>query len=326
MFASMTTKLPSPALLVRFVVCAALSGTFFLCPAYAHEAASSDVRIVSTIDSGGSVQSAGNVQITGFIGQPGTVSTGGDVVARQGGNSMIYSATGFTVTADSLTINEQGTSDTSSTRTQLRGNTVYDDATLGTVDGAQVAWIAPATNSSLASISALGIAQAATVYQNTPANFIGSYSGINATSSLTVLNVLPDNYSVWADDTFNDAWEIAQGMSGAVNPNALNNGVPNWQLYAMGFNPAQPAPPVLASSVTTNGYLAVRYTRNPYAIGYTFTPQESGNLNLGFATMVNSVSVTNTNGGVEYITTRGSVPMNATNKQFLRVRVAQPAP
>jgi len=308
------------------LVCTALTGAVFLPSAYAHEAAGGNVTIVSTIDSGGSVQSGGNVQITGFIGEPGVVSSGGDVVARQGGNSMIYYATGFSVTADSLSINEQGAPDTNSTRTQLRGNVVYDDATLGAVDGSQVAWTAPATNSSLASISALGLAQAATVYQNTPASFTGSYGGINATSSLTVLNVLPDNYSVWAGDTFNDAWEIGQGMSGAVNPNALNNGVPNWQLYAMGYNPAQPAPATLASSLTTNGYLAVSYTRNPYAAGYIFTPQESGSLNLGFAAMVNPASVTNLVNGVEQITTRGSVPMNTTNKQFLRVRVAQPAP
>ena len=322
----MKNKLLDLAFVVRTVVCTALSGAVFLCPAHAHEASGGDVRIVSTIDSGGSVQSGGDVEITGFIGEPGTVSTGGDVVARQGGNSMIYYATGFTVTADSLTINEQGASDANSTRTQLRGNVVYDDATLGTVDGAQVAWTAPATNSSLASISALGLAEAATVYQNTPASFTGSYGGINATSSLTVLNVLPDNYSVWAGDTFDDAWEIAQGMSGAVNPNAMNNGVPNWQLYAMGYNPAQPAPAALASSVTTNGYLAVRYTRNPAATGYVFTPQESGNLSVGFAAMVNPASVTNLVDGVEQIVTLGSVPMSATNKQFLRVRVAQPAP
>ena len=117
---------------------------------------------------------------------------------------------------------------------------------------------------------------------------------------------------------------IAQGMSGAVNPYALNNGVPNWELYAMGFNPSLPAPPVLASGVTTNGYLVVSYTRNPYAAGYTFTPQESGNLSVGFATMINPVSVTNTSGGVETVVTRGSVPISATNRQFLRVRIAQP--
>lgn len=322
----MKNKLLMPALVVRTVVITALFGAVFLCSAHAHEASGGDVRIVSTIDSGGSVQSGGDVQITGFVGEPGTVSSGGNVVARQGGNSMIYYATGFSVASDSLTINESGVTDTNSTRTQLRGNVVYDDATLSTLDGAQVAWTAPATDSSLASISADGIAQAATVYQNTPANFVGSYGGIPATNQLMVVNVLPDNYGVWAGDTFNDAWEIAQGMTGAVNPNAMNNGVPNWQLYAMGFSLTQPAPAVMASSVVTNGYLAVSYTRNPYAIGYVFTPQESGNLSVGFATMVNPVSVTNNSGGIDYITTRGSVPINATNRQFLRVRVAQPAP
>jgi len=322
----MKDKLLMSAIAVRFVVITALLGAVFLCPVRAHEAAGGNVAIVSTIDSGGSVHSGGDVQITGFGGEPGTVSSGGNVVARQGGNSMIYYATGFSVTSDSADINESGAADTHSTRTQLRGNVVYDDATLGALDGAQVAWTAPATDSSLASISADGIAQAATVYQNTPANFVGSYGGIPATNQLMVMNVLPDNYGVWAGDTFDDAWEIAQGMSGAVNPNALNNGVPNWQLYAMGFNPAQPAPAVLASSVTTNGYLAVRYTRNPYATGYVFTPQESGNLDVGFATMVNPISSTNLVNGVEQILTLGSVPMSATNKQFLRVRVAQPAP
>ena len=308
------------------VVLAALSGAVFLSPVRAHEAAGGNVRIVSTIDSGGSVQSGGDVQITGFVGEPGTVSSSGDVVARQGGNSMIYYAAGFTVAAAAGTINESGASDPDSTRTQLRGNVVYDDATLAAVDGAQVAWTAPAPGSALTSISAAGSAQAATVYQNTSASFIGTYGGISATSSLTVLNVLPDNYSVWAGDTFDDAWEISQGMSGAVNPNALNNGVPNWQLYAMGFNPAQPAPAAMSSSVLTNGYLAVRYTRNPYATNYTFTPQESGNLSVGFAAMVNPVSVTNTSSGLETIVTRGSVPISATNKQFLRVKVAQPTP
>ena len=322
----MKTKLLSLARINQLALGTALLGAVFLCPARAHEAAGGDVRIVSTIDSGGSVQTGGDVQITGFVGEPGVVSTGGDIVARQGGNSMVYYATGFSVSSDAASINEQGATDTNTTRTQLRGNVVYDDNTLGAVDGALVAWNAPSTGSALASISAEGMAQAATVYENTGASFSGSYGGVAATNSLTVMNVLPDNFGVYAGDTFDDAWEIAQGMTGAVNPNAMNNGVPNWQLYAMGYNLAQPAPAALSSTALTNGYLAVRYTRNPYATNYTFTPQESGSLAAGFANMINPVSVTNLASGVEQIITRGSVPMNATNKQFLRVKVAQPAP
>ncbi|MGA1149439.1 MAG: hypothetical protein ACO3V5_09980, partial [Ilumatobacteraceae bacterium] len=203
---------------------------------------------------------------------------------------------------------------------------VYDDATVGLVNGAQVAWTAPASGDALASISSDGVAEAGAVYEDTDASFSGSYGGIQATNSLTVRNVLPDNYSVWAGDTFDDAWEIAEGMTNAVDPDATNNGVPNWQLYAMGFNPAQPAPAALSAVNVTNGYLAVVYTRNPYATNYTFTPQESGNLLAGFADMVSPVSTTNIVGGVEQITTFGSVPINATNKQFLRVELTQPSP
>lgn len=308
------------------VFCTALFGAVFFCPVRAHEVVGGDVRIVSTIDSGGSVQTGGNVQITGFIGEPGVVATGGEVVARQGGNSMIYYAEGLVVASAAATINESGAPDADSTRTALRGGVVYDDATFGTVDGSLVAWTAPSPDSALASISADGLAQASTVYENTEVSFAGSYGGLTASNSLTVLNVLPDNFREWAGDTFDDAWEIAQGMTGAVDPAATNNGVPNWQLYAMGFNPAQPAPAALASTALTDGYFAVRYTRNPYDTNYIFTPQESGNLSAGFADMVNPVSVTNMVGGVEQITTRGSVPVNATNRQFLRVRVARPAP
>lgn len=306
-------------------VLTALGSAVFLCPAVrAHDAAGGDVRIVSTIDAGGSVQANGDVQIAGFVGEPGVVATGGDVAARQGGNSMVYYTAGFSVAADSPTINEQGATDTNSTRTQLRGEVVYDDDTLGAVDGAQVVWEAPGGGSPLASISAAGVAQAAAVYEDAGASYAGSYGGFGATNTLAVLNVLDDNYDAWAGDTFDDAWEIAQGMSGAVDPDATNNGVPNWQLYAMGYNPAQPAPAELTTVTETNGYFAMTYTRNPYATNYTFTPQETGNLASGFAAMVGAVSVTNLVGDTEYITTRGSVPMNATNRQFLRVEISAP--
>jgi hypothetical protein len=312
---------------VHPVVCTALFGAVFSCPVQAHEAVSGDVRIVSTIDSGGSVQTGGDVQITGFVGEPGVVATAGDVIARQGGNSMIYYAEGWAVASAAATINESGASDEDSTRTALRGVVVYDDATFGAVDGSWVAWTAPSPDSALASISADGLAQASTVYENTVVSFAGSYGGLTASNTLTVLNVLPDNFREWAGDTFDDAWEIAQGMPAAVDPNALNAGIPYWQLYAMGRNPLAPiSTPLTGVQFSLDGYLTIAWTRNPYATNYFFTPQESGNLSAGFAGMVKPVSVTNVVGGVEQITTRGSVPVNATNRQFLRVRVMPPAP
>jgi hypothetical protein len=293
----------------------------------AHEAIGGDVRIVSTIDSGGLVQTGGDVQINGFVGEPGTVAAGGDVVVRQGGNSMIYYAAGFSVQSVAATINESGTSDADSTRTPLRGRVVYDDATFGEVDGALVMWRAPSPESALASISAEGIAQAATVYEDSVASFAGSYAGLSASNNLTVLNLLPDNYREWAGDTFDDAWEIAQGMTRGVDPNATNNGVLNWQLYAMGFNPEKPAPASLSIPVMSDGYLAVAYTRNPFAIGYLFAPQEAANLSDGFSNMIAPVSVTNSlPDGNQQIITRGSQPMSSVRRQFLRIRITPPAP
>lgn len=304
----------------------ALLGAVFLCPARSHEATGGNVRILSAVDLGGTVQTGGNLQVTSLVGEPGVVASGGNVTARQGGNSGVFYATNLTVAPASLTINEQGASDTNTTRTQLRGDLFLDDATLAGLDGTQVAWTAPPTNSALASISPAGLAQAATVYQNTAASFSGSYGGLSATGNLTVLNVLPDNFSVWAGDTFDDAWEIAQGMSAAVDPDATNNGVPNWRLYAMAFNPAQPAPAVLSAATNTNGYFALSYTRNPYATDYTFIPQESGNVSTGFTNMAAPVSVTNLQSGIEYITTRGNVLMNHTNREFLRIKIIRPTP
>lgn len=323
---SLSAKLLPLASSLRLGLGTALLGAVFLGPARAHEASGGDVVIVSAVDAGGSLQNAGDVQVAGFVGVPGTLSSGGDVVLRGGGNGMVYYATGFTVAADAPAIDEDGVVDPNSSRTPLRGEVVYDDATLGVVEGARIAWTAPVSGDALASISADGVAEAGAVYEDTDASFSGSYGGIQATNSLTVRNVLPDNYSVWAGDTFDDAWEIAQGMTNAVDPDATNNGVPNWQLYAMGFDPAQPAPATLSAVAVTNGYLAVVYTRNPYATNYVFTPQESGNLSAGFADMPSPVSTTNMVGGLEQITTFGSVPVNATNRQFLRVEVAQPAP
>jgi hypothetical protein len=312
--------------LVYPIVCTALSGAVFFCPVRAHEAVGGEVRIVSTIDSGGLVQTGGNVQITGFIGEPGVVATGGNVVARQGGNSMIYYATEFAVASAALTINESGAPDEDSTRTALRGSVVYDDATFGAVDGSLVAWTAPSPDSALASISAEGIAQASTVYENTVASFTGSYGGLTASNSLTVLNALPDNFREWAGDTFDDAWQIAVGMPDAVDPDALNAGIPYWQLYAMGRNPLAPiSTPLTGVQISLDGYLTITWTRNPYATNYIFRVQETTNLTNAFATLVNPVSVTNSSTPqVESITTRASAPMTNFSRQFLRVSVEEP--
>jgi len=281
----------------------------------------------ATIDFGGSVQTAGDRLNVGFVGSPGVVATagGGLRVARQGGVGMVYFPAGYGIAADPPTIDEAGSAPESSTRTALSARQLFDDGTFGPT-GASVTWN-PATNQAI-TVTPEGIAQANTVYQNTIANFTATIGSDSFTNFLTVVNTLPDNFGAWAGDTFDDAWEIAQGMTGALNPTNLNNGMPAWQLYAMGINPAVPftGNPAPARVGTNGGFLTISYTRNPYATGYTFSPQEAANLAIGFSNMVSPVSTTNLVNGVEQITTRGSVPMSSTNRQFLRLQITRPQP
>ncbi|MFM6128958.1 MAG: immunoglobulin-like domain-containing protein, partial [Sphaerospermopsis kisseleviana] len=281
----------------------------------------------ATIDFGGSVQTAGDRLNVGFVGSPGLVATagGGVRVARQGGIGMVYFPAGYGIGADSSTINEAGSVPESSTRTTLSARQLFDDATFGPA-GASVTW-SPVTNQAI-TVSPEGVAQASAVYQNTIANFTATIGSASFTNFLTVINTLPDNFGAWAGDTFDDAWEIAQGMTGALNPTNLNNGVPAWQLYAMGINPAVPftGNPAPARVGTNGGFLTMSYTRNPSATGYIFSPQEAGSLVTGFSNMTAPFSTTNLVNGVEQITTRGSVPMSATNRQFLRLQITRPQP
>jgi hypothetical protein len=281
----------------------------------------------ATIDFGGAVQTAGDRLNVGFVGSPGGVATagGGIRVARQGGVGMVYFPTGYGIGADSPTINEAGSSPDSSTRTTLSAREIFDDGTFGP-STASVTW-SPATNQTI-TVTPDGVAQAGAVYENTTASFSATIAGKPATNFLTVLNTLPDNFGAWAGDTFDDAWEIAQGMTGAVNPNSQNNGIPAWQLYAMGFNPASSSASASATARvgTNSGYLTISYTRNPYATNYNFIPQEAGNLAVGFSNLIAPVSSTNLVNGVEQITTRGSVPISSTNRQFLRLQITRPQP
>jgi len=296
--------------------------------AQAHEASGGPVRVVATIDSGGLVQSAGPVQNVGFVGQLGSLASAGSVVARQGANSFVFYPQQLLVEAQPSVINEAGVEPAASTRAQLGAVVTFDDDTTATLSGVEVTWTAPPADYPIASISAEGVAQADVVFEDTEAEFLGQYAGLSATNFLTVRNLLDDNYRQWAGDTFDDAWQIEQGMSGAVNPDALNNGSPNWLLYALGLNPEQPAPAVLIQSGLQDRFLTITYTRNTFARDYVFAPQETGNLRTTpFADLVNPVVTTNNiSPSLEAITVRGSLPVNLTNRQFLRLRVDRPAP
>jgi hypothetical protein len=235
---------------------------------------------------------------------------------------MVVFPTGFSVDAEAKEISEAGAEPAQSTKTQLLGHAVNDDGTQDALLAGSVAWSPAAAGSALSSVSADGIATAGAVYADTIATFSGAYSGIVAMNSLTVRNVLGDNYGRLAGDTFDDAWEVNKGITDGLKPDELSNGMPNWLLYSMDLNPNSAGGNLVKATPDQDGYLTITYTRNPLAKNCEFTVEEAAEIKDGFTPLANPVSATHTQvNGTLSVTTRGSLPMNAVPKQFLRVRV-----
>ncbi len=122
---------------------------------------------------------------------------------------QLYDATGLTLTAPFLTVNETAT-------LQLAASLALDDSTTLAVPATSVTW--SVLSGPLAGISVSGLVTAAAVYQNTAATAQGAHAGITGTLGLTVINTLPDNFGTYAGDTIADDWQVQ--YFGVNNPNA----------------------------------------------------------------------------------------------------------
>ena len=139
-------------------------------------------------------------------------------------------------------------------------------------------------------------------------------------------NSLPDNAGPLAGDGFDDAWQQAVGIATALDPNALREGVPYWQLYAMGINPTAPvAGPLVKAKVEDDGHPSVTFTWNPSAAGYSFVVQQATDLDGGFVNLVDPALVwVERADGLWQVTVRGPVPVEGVDHQFLRVQILRP--
>lgn len=294
----------------------------------AHEARSPNVQIVSSIHPGGLLQRSPSYEVAGFVGYPGSVvtSTSGSYLVREGPVGMVVYPDNFVVESASAEINESGTTPEDSTHTQLSGKIVNDDDTVDPVTGAEIAWLPPAVGAALTSISPDGIASAGAVYEDTPASFSGSFAGWSDTGTLLVHNILDDNFGPLAGNTFDDAWEMANGQTQGFDTQGTTQGLPNWAFYAMDLDPRNPLGELFPAA-TDEGFLAISYRRNPRATEYRFVVEEAQNLTTGFVELINPVSEVHTTAdGAEIVTVRGSVPVESADHQFMRVRVEKASP
>lgn len=129
--------------------------------------------------------------------------------AKHGYMGQLTEVTALQLAATPTTVNETATR-------QLSAAQLLDDFTTNAVPAASITW--SIVNGPLTSISASGLATAATVYQDTAATAQGIYAGSTGTLNLTILDTIADNFSTYAGDGLGDDWQ--NQYFGLNNPNA----------------------------------------------------------------------------------------------------------
>jgi hypothetical protein len=169
--------------------------------------------------------SAGSVTGLSSVTSPSEVAKGGYI-------GQLYEITALQLAASPLTVNESGT-------LQLGALQLLDDATLLNVSSSTVNW--SVVSGPITGINSNGLATAGTVYQNTAAQVMGAYLGLNGTLTLTVLDTIKDNFGSYAGDGLPDDWQFQ--YFGSNNPHASPNvvtdgsGLTNLFKYTAGLIP-----------------------------------------------------------------------------------------
>ena len=157
--------------------------------------------LTDTTDSGGRRTTSAAYTHDGSLGGVSGISTvtvPAETV-KSGYIGQLYEVTALQLAATPATINEAATR-------QLSARQLLDDDSNLAVPAPSVAW--SIASGPLSSISNAGLATAATVYQNTAASAQGAFAGLTGQLTLTVLNILPDNFGSYSGDGLDDSWQI----------------------------------------------------------------------------------------------------------------------
>ena len=236
------------------------------------------------------------------------------VTVKSGYSGQLYDITGLVVNAASPSVNETAT-------LQLAAWQFLDDTSLLAVPAASVTWAVQ--GGPVAGISAAGLATASTVYQNTAASVQGSFGGFTGSTSLTVLETIPDNFGTYAGDGVGDDWQVQ--FFGLNNPNAGPNvdfdhtGQTNLFKYIAGLNPLDGSRFTLSIAKVPGQPTEKNLTFDPVVAGHTYNVTSKADLNVAGWTAV-TVSPPTDNG-----TQRTVTDANATGVQkFYRIEITKP--
>lgn len=255
---------------------------------------------------------------------------------------QLHDATALQLSAATPTLAEGSTD-------QLAATQHFDDDTTFTPPASSITW--SVQSGPLASISPGGLATAAAVYQNTAATAHGSYGGLSSTLDLTVLETIADNFSPYAGDRVNDAWQVqyyglvspgntgpaddsdADGLSNLIEfafgtiPTSNSSGTPALQYggtFAGGGIITATGQPVVAFEPVSTGldFRAVFIRRKSHlADGLLYTPQFSANLTTWQSSSVTPVILADD--GIHQVVTVPYPPLVGGRKaRFFRVSIS----
>lgn len=234
-----------------------------------------------------------------FSHAPGLAGSSTDFASRSGYAGQLYDAIALDLTAAPTTVAEGATR-------QLAATLRWDDATTSPLAPESIAW--SVQSGPLVSISASGLVTAAIVYQTTAASVRGTHPAMIGTLALNVLNTDLDNFSPYAGDRVDDAWQVqhfgltgtsdtgpaddsdGDGLSNLIEfafgtvPTSNSSGTPALQYngtFAGGGSITSTGQPVAAFEPVSTGldFRAVFVRRKSHAAdGLVYTPQFSANL------------------------------------------------
>jgi hypothetical protein len=154
---------------------------------------------VESADAGGGRTASASYSNDGSTGGITGVSNTSDHAARAGYIGQLYDPTGLTLSSPAAIVAEASSF-------QLSAILSLDDATTLAVPASHVLW--SVVNGPVSGISSGGLANAGAVYQNTAASVQGSHAGLTGILDLTVIELFPDNFGIYAEDGLGDDWQV----------------------------------------------------------------------------------------------------------------------
>lgn len=261
---------------------------------------------------GGGRHLGGSAVLDSAIGEPGGSATGGPYSARFGFAGQLYELKTLGITAAPATVNE------GSTR-QLAASAALDDATTLSLAPDAVTW--SVVGGPITSISAGGLALAATVYADTAATVRGAYQALAANRALTVLNLNSDDHGAYAADGLDDAWQVAyfgEGSANAAPPGDPDgDGQNNLFEYLAGTTPTNSASS-FRLSITAPAAGSRTLTLSPVQAGRTYAVE--------YATLISDSFVPLTGAASSDAAGTRTLIDNEPNltRRFYRVRISLP--